>query len=233
MQGALLILLAVVLNPVDLMANGASFCDPYLMEERWSSRWGGHETQEPPGWQRHCGESTKATFFNSPIKFGDDIFVSAMQSVPVEGLTSRSVRTSFLIPEHSYESFHHFAAFPSFNGENFGRAGVAVFKDRLYAQVEECASGCPNLHNETKIDPPLESNTWYRAEAIVENSNGFRVWARLYNLNNELIVEVPIYEKETPYWYGEELRTFVGVMNIGYDGGGAYVSDFETQTFQE
>ena len=183
-------------------------------------RWGTSKLSRiEPGASPCGGNRTSRTLRATPIARDAqrDIMVSAMEERVRRSGSVRSAEVSFLIPAGSAATFNHVAAFAAFDDRDpgFRRLGAAVFRDRLYVELED--RGCrawANLFRGVPVPDGLTAERWYRLYAQVEPAadGGVLISASVADLETlEMVAETSFTVWCDLAWY-EEAKTGFGFL---------------------
>lgn len=158
-------------------ASGDETCDGSLTSRsEWMlpQRWGTSKLSRSEPAASPCGRNRTSRTLRAMAIVRDserDIMVSTMEERSRRSGSVRLAEVSFLIPAASASTFGHVAAFAAFDDRDpgFRRIGAAVFRDRLYVELQD--PGCrswANLFRGVDVPGGLADDRWYRLYAQIE-----------------------------------------------------------------
>lgn len=158
-------------------AAGDETCDGSLTSRsEWMlpQRWGTSKLSRIEPGASPCGRNRTSRTLRAMAIVRDaerDIMVSTMEERARRSGSVRTAEVSFMIPAASAATFNHVAAFAAFDDRDpgFRRLGAAVFRDRLYVELQD--PGCrawANLFRGVPVPEGLTADRWYRLYAQVE-----------------------------------------------------------------
>ncbi len=153
--------------------SGNTVCDPDMVlkssiyDGNWVRRWGTPLISGLGAPATPCGKNRASMLLRTAAN--NAVLVNWKKGTP--GSIKRNADVSFMIPD--FTNFNHMLVAPAYNASDIGRMGIALWRDRMFVQVNPSNDrGCKvspsstetNLLplNGVRLSFKLERSKWYR-----------------------------------------------------------------------